>query len=1020
MAKKKNEAQIEFKAITSDFSKGIKAMNGDIKTLNSQLKLNSAELKGNGDNVDDLQKRQQLLQAKLQASTQKVELTQKSLEACKNTLGENSTEYQKLERALNTAKTEQQAIQNEISQTDNKLTQLIKTNKQASTAFGALTMDIFEQENKLAQLKAEYSNIVLEHGRETKKAESLATEIVGLTKALQENKNKLNLAKQAAEEIGEEYDRVNDVVKKTDEGFTVAKGVVSNFASEGISKAVEAFQELGVEAEQALDKMNAKIGASGEAAKKYTNVAKNVYKSGWGESLEDTSAAVAEVATQFDYLNEQDLQKITKNSMTLSDVYDFDISESLRAVKSLMNQFGISADEAYNLVVQGAQDGLNQNGDLLDTINEYSVQFSSAGYSADQMLNMLANGAAKGTWSIDKLGDAVKEYNIRMSDGTANDGLTMIGLNADEVTKKFAKGGKSAQEATQQVMQALLAVKDPQKQYIAGQTIMGTMWEDLGVDAVNALMKTTGEIDKTKDAMGQVETTAYDNLGRTLKSLGATIKTDILQPVAERLVPVTENLNDKITKISTWAKTHQKTLAAIGVVIGVIAGAIALYNVVAAVKAAMDAAQVATLGGLIAVKLADAAATMAMLAPYILIVAAIAAVIAIIVVLVKNFDKIKEKVREIVENVKEKFTEMKNKISEIFNNIKQAISEKLNAAKTVVTTIINKIKQVFTTVFNAIKKVVTTVLTVIAVIVGTYINIWLKIFTTVFNAIKKVVTTVLNAIKSVITNVMNAIKNFITPIWNDIKNVISTVINSIRTTVLNVFNKIKDSITNVINNIRTTVSNVFNKIKTAITTPINSAKSTAISVFDTIKTRISSTVNSIRTTVSNVFNKVKTAITSPIESARDKVKNIVDKIKGFFQFTMPTPKIKLPHFGIDPSGWKLNDLLEGSIPTLKITWNAKGAVFTKPTVFAQGVGEGDPEYALPLNDRSLSPLAAMINKNMAAQGYGGQSEAVLKAIYQETRESNRLFKDRMIDALVNGVDLVIDNREIARLIKRYG
>ena len=36
--------------------------------------------------------------------------------------------------------------------------------------------------------------------------------------------------------------------------------------------------------------------------------------------------------------------------------------------------------------------GLDKNGDLLDTINEYSVHFKDAGYSAEEMFNSLKNG----------------------------------------------------------------------------------------------------------------------------------------------------------------------------------------------------------------------------------------------------------------------------------------------------------------------------------------------------------------------------------------------------------------------------------------------------------------------------------------------------------------------------------------------------------------------------------------------------------------------------------------------------
>lgn len=123
---------------------------------------------------------------------------------------------------------------------------------------------------------------------------------------------------------------------------------------------------------------------------------------------------------------------MTTNALTLRDTFEMDVAESTRAATQLMQQFGISGDEAYNLIAQGAQQGLNQNGDLLDVINEYSNQYAQAGLSAEDMFNSIQNGANEGVWSIDKMGDAFKEFNIRMNDGTANEYLTSLGLNADE------------------------------------------------------------------------------------------------------------------------------------------------------------------------------------------------------------------------------------------------------------------------------------------------------------------------------------------------------------------------------------------------------------------------------------------------------------------------------------------------------------------------------------------------------------------------------------------------------------
>ena len=129
------------------------------------------------------------------------------------------------------------------------------------------------------------------------------------------------------------------------------------------------------------------------------------------------------------------------------------------------------------------------------------------------------------------------------------------------------------------------------------------------------------------------------------------------------------------------------------------------------------------------------------------------------------------------------------------------------------------------------------------------------------------------------------------------------------------------------------LKNVWNNTVEGIKNGIEKTKN----FFGNLKDSITSRVNSIKDSVTNTFNKVKTAITSPIEKARDVVKGVIDKIKGFFNFNVSLPKIKLPRFSIKPSGWKLGDLLKGSIPKLGIDWYAKAMnspmLLEEPTAF---------------------------------------------------------------------------------------
>lgn len=175
--------------------------------------------------------------------------------------------------------------------------------------------------------------------------------------------------------------------------------------------------------------------------------------------------------------------------------------------------------------------------------------------------------------------------------------------------------------------------------------------------------------------------------------------------------------------------------------------------------------------------------------------------------------------------------------------------------------------------------------------------------------------------------------------------------------------------------------------------------------WDVIKEKAVSLWNSIKAT----FQRIWEAITSPIKKAADFVKGVVDKIKSFFQFKIELPKIKLPHFAITPRGWKLGDLLKGSIPKLGIEWYAKamdnGMVLNGPTVFGmQGDrllagGERGPEVVVGAKSlmsmiRSATggggvQVSVVVNGNV--ENYDALAETIGQKLQQQMARQERAF-----------------------------
>ena len=639
--------------------------------------------------------------------------------------------------------------------------------QETADAYSRLQKQIGEQEAELATLRRSYANVALEQGETSDEARQLASQISQLSGDLNENRQRLSAADQAADQLGNSLEDAGQDAENSSEGYTVLKNVLANLVTEGINKAVDAFKELATEGDTSLAMLSARTGATAQELEGFEDVMYEVYNSNYGDSLGDVSEKLSTVIQMTDNLDKASLAQITKNAIALEDVFGFDVVESLRAANSLTDQFGISAEEAFNLIVQGAQEGLNQNDDLLDTINEYSVQFRNAGYSADDMFNMLANGAETGTWSIDKLGDAVKEFNIRMSDGTANEYLEQLGLNTEEVIAQFNKGGPEAQAAIGDIMEALQECDDATLQYQAGVGLFGTMWEDLGVDTVASLMDTQGAIQSTSDAMAQLDSAAYDTLESSLSQLGRTIKSEVVQPVAEELTPAMKEavdyVNANVAPAVDWVSSH---LPEIGLALGTLSAVLVAMN---------WGSLVAQFGKIKGAITGFTTALGAVSGP-------VMAVIAIVAALAAGFMYLWQTNEDFRANVTAIWAELQASFSELGAGIVQMINQLMPLIQQTAATVLSAFAQIASAVIPVLVELIGAILPIIMQIIQAVLPILIQILnmlTPILNMIVSLLTPILNLIISLVEPILNLIMSAITPLINIFMSLINTVLQPI-------------------------------------------------------------------------------------------------------------------------------------------------------------------------------------------------------------------------------------------------
>lgn len=322
-------------------------------------------------------------------------------------------------------------------------------------------------------------------------------------------------------------------------GMAAAAGVAVAAAGSAVNSAVDM--------DQAMNQFIASTGLAKEGTDYWRDSLEQIYADNYGEDFADIAEAMATVKKEVGAFDSAELTSLVESGFTLRDVFGYDIPESARAAKAMMDSFGVSGEEAMNLIAAGAQNGLDYSGELIDSISEYSVQFAKVGLSAADMFNIFQTGAETGAWNLDKIGDAVKELAIRVVDGsdTTAEGFELIGLNAEEMAAKFAAGGESAREAFYQTVEALSALEDPLAQNTAGVNLFGTMWEDLGPEVVTQLASIQDGIYATGEEMENLKEVKYDDLGSMFEELKRNVELLIL-PLGEQLIPLLSELIESV------------------------------------------------------------------------------------------------------------------------------------------------------------------------------------------------------------------------------------------------------------------------------------------------------------------------------------------------------------------------------------------------------------------------------------------------------------------------------------------
>ncbi len=336
-------------------------------------------------------------------------------------------------------------------------------------------------------------------------------------------------------------DAAQDAADDIGEIAQATKGAALMEAADQLSVVGDKIQDVGdkavsayAETETAVSKVNAYFGETGEAAEASAEIVKNVYGSGVGQSMDAVAEAVIMVKKNLGDLSDTDLTNLTKQALTLEELYGIDMNETLRGVNSLMKQYGLTAQEAMDYIVRGTQNGLDKTNELGDNLSEYAGKFEQAGYSASEYFQLLQNGLQGGAYNLDKVNDAINEVTTRLADGTIGDSIDLYSQKTQSLFLAWQNGEATQKQVIDSIVADIGNCTSQQEALNMAAQAFGTMAEDGNLKFITSLTS----VGETYDSVAGSAENLFSQTQTPMQEMEANTRKlqQALVPLGEKIV----------------------------------------------------------------------------------------------------------------------------------------------------------------------------------------------------------------------------------------------------------------------------------------------------------------------------------------------------------------------------------------------------------------------------------------------------------------------------------------------------
>lgn len=978
MAEKQSSIVLNFETKGQiQYAKTIKDINA---ILNAAAKEYRSQIKAMGDDAtatDKLRAEKKKLETQLEAGQERTKKLReeflKMQDNSKTTTAQLSNMYGKLKDS----EAAEAALESRLKEVNQGLSQQAEESRKSQSELSNLQNESAQLESQVSKLNSEFKlqeSALGDNATEMEKA-GLANEKFAKQSELAE-KQISNLEKQL-EIIKREYGENSIEANKMETELNEAKTAFNNLnnemhgtkgaadsAQDGMGRVTELLQsQVYMEASQQLAQISDKLieigKASVETAAKF-QAGDAQFEQVFGNMEKKARETVAALGEQMGILPrrlEPGYAAISSQLMSLG-------VESEQALKLAEQALISSADAAafYDTSLESAQERVQSfikgNLNAAESIGIFATVNSLSAWAMENDMIPAVEGATQATEAqMIAVEKAQKAYN------TAAEKYGADSIEAREKALKLKEANDKVTAATSEQAGKWEELSEAQKQAIRVEYIkdMQKMGEVTG--------QASREMDGYENVMG--------NLGSSMDEVKASLG-EVILPIVLELAQVAI---PALSSFAEWFRDLNPLVKDLSIAfLAVVAGLGTLMPLIATVGLVIASGMLPALG----------------------IIAGVAAAIAAIVVVIKNWGSISEwlskKWKESVEVIKKTINILGESFQKNFDEIKKYLSDMLKSWQESWNKMIENIVKFKEDIVAKFSELKDSVVSKFVEIKDGIINTWNQVLEFLQPFLDKIIDiimvpvsliqTILEALwltvkagfdiaSAYIMQIFNVLSDWFAQKGEEFKALAIQVFEAFKENIINPVTEAKDKVIEKVvelwntliekfEGIKTAVSSKWNEIKDTIVAVFTNAKNKTVEVADNLWTSVIDKFQSIYNSTKEKFNNIKDAMIEPFVKAKDKIKEVIEAIKDLFF------NIKLPRFSLKTS---TKTIAGKEIPYpsgFEVKWNAKGGIFTQPTIFGasggrlQGAGEAGPEAVIPLTEENLAAIGRGIPGNGAS------------------------------------------------------